>query len=164
MATVDMASNINAGGHRTQSDAHTPYLVSASVNFATATTTKGSALATGDVIQVLDIPAETIVLMAGVEITTVTDGASGVLVFDLGTGDDADAFIDGFDADSGTAAGTYAQTDVADFHPLVCQSADTVDITLTFGSGGLTTGAARVFALLCDISDRNAPGVAAIGS
>ena len=164
MATVDMASNINAGGHRTQSDAHTPYLVSASVNFATATTTKGSALATGDVIQVLDIPAETVVLMAGIEITTATDGASGVLVFDLGTGADADAFIDGFDASSDSAAGTYAQTDQGDFHPLVCQSADTVDIVATFGSGGLTSGVARVFALLCDISDRNAPGVAAIGS
>ena len=163
MPTVDMASNINAGGHRTQSDAHTPYLVEVTVDFAAAATAKGSVLATNDIIQCIDVPAETMILNAGLEITEVTDGADGVLKFDLGTGDDVDVFVDNFDADLNTAVGTYAQNAAA-FQPLVCQSAETIDIKTIFGSGGLTSGKARVFAVLLDVSSRGAPGIAAIGS
>jgi len=163
MATVDVATNINQGGHRTGTDCHTPYLVEVTVDFAVATTTKGSALATNDILQCLDVPAETMILNAGLEITEATDGADGALTFDLGTGDDVDVFVDGFDADLNTAAGTYAQNAAA-FQPLVCQSAETIDIKTIFGSGGLTSGKARVFAVLLDVSSRGAPGIAAIGS
>ena len=74
-----------------------PYLIQGDLNFATAASDKGSALAASDVIPGLTIPAG--ILAAGFEVTTAHAGTS-TNTFDFGiTGGDVDKFVDGFDFD-----------------------------------------------------------------
>ena len=106
--------------------------------------------AAADIIQCLNVPIETLVMAAGLEVLT---ASSSSVTFDLGiTGStaghhDPDAFVDAYDA---TGAG-HAPMDATDAAAmLICKAADTVDI-LTAGATD-TAGKVRVWALLCDIS------------
>jgi hypothetical protein len=130
-----------------------PYLVDKSINFATAATAKGSALAAADVIEAISVPVNTVILNAGLEVTTVLGGESNDTTFDLGTGVDADVFVDGFDADA-AAAGAYAQNAAA-FQPLVVgATADTIDITIATATTAPTSGVVRVWAVLMNVDGR----------
>ena len=106
--------------------------------------------AAADIIQCLNVPAESLVLAAGLEVLT---ASSSSVTFDLGiTGStaghhDPDAFVDAYDA-TGTGHAPMDATDAAAM--LICKAADTVDI-LTAGATD-TAGKVRVWALLCDIS------------
>jgi len=106
--------------------------------------------AAGDIIQCLNVPAESLVLAAGLEVLT---ASSSSVTFDLGiTGStaghhDPDAFVDAYDA-TGTGHAPMDATDAAAM--LICKAADTIDI-LTAGATD-TAGKVRVWALLCDIS------------
>jgi hypothetical protein len=130
-----------------------PYLVDTSIDFAAAATAKGSALASADVIEALSVPVNTVILNAGLEVTTVLGGESNDTTFDLGTGVDADNFVDGFDADA-AAAGAYAQNAAA-FQPLVVgATADTIDITIATATTAPTSGVVRVWAVLMNVDGR----------
>ena len=85
-----------------------PYMVQTTLNWATALSDKGSALAAADVIPVIAVPKGTMVLNAGIEVDTATDGST--FTVDLGMVD-ADVFVDGFDATS--AAAVVAQNPAA---------------------------------------------------
>ena len=106
--------------------------------------------AAADIIQSLNVPAESLVLAAGLEVLT---ASSSSVTFDLGiTGStaghhDPDAFVDAYDA-TGTGHAPMDATDAAAM--LICKAADTIDI-LTAGATD-TAGKVRVWALLCDIS------------
>jgi hypothetical protein len=131
-----------------------PYVIEATLNFATATTTKGSALAATDVIEVLDIPAESVVLSAGYEVTA---AITGDVTVDVGvTGIDADNFIDGATLANATAVGTYAQQAAA-FQPIILQSADTLDVLIATSTTAISAGSIRVWAVVCSVSDRVGP-------
>ena len=66
-----------------------PYLIQADLNFATAVSDKGTALAANDVIPGLTIPANTLIMCAGFEVTTAHSGTSTDTDFDFGiTGGD----------------------------------------------------------------------------
>ena len=104
-----------------------PYMIQHELNFATAASDKGTALAANDVIPGLTIPANTVILNAGLEVTEAHAGTSTDTDFDFGiTGGDLDNFVDGFDFD-GASVGDYAmkagQTPV-----LVGATSDTIDI------------------------------------
>jgi hypothetical protein len=131
-----------------------PYVIEATLNFATATTTKGSALAATDVIEVLDIPAESVVLSAGYEVTA---AITGDVTLDVGvTGIDADNFIDGATLAAATAVGTYAQQAAA-FQPIILQSADTIDVLIATSTTAISAGSIRVWAVVCSVADRVGP-------
>jgi hypothetical protein len=131
-----------------------PYVIEATLNFATATTTKGSALAATDVIEVLDIPAESVVLSAGYEVTA---AITGDVTVDVGvTGIDADNFIDGATLANATAVGTYAQQAAA-FQPIILQSADTIDVLIATSTTAISAGSIRVWAVVCSVADRVGP-------
>jgi hypothetical protein len=131
-----------------------PYVIEATLNFATATTTKGSALAATDVIEVLDIPAESVVLSAGYEVTA---AITGDVTVDVGvTGIDADNFIDGATLAAATAVGTYAQQAAA-FQPIILQSADTIDVLIATSTTAISAGSIRVWAVVCSVADRVGP-------
>ena len=106
--------------------------------------------AAGDIIQSLNVPAETLVMAAGLEVLT---ASSSSVTFDLGiTGStaghhDPDAWADAYDA-TGTGHAPMDATDAATM--LICKVADTIDI-LTAGAQD-TAGKVRVWAVLCDIS------------
>jgi hypothetical protein len=117
-----------------------------------------SGSAQNDVLQCIDVPAETLIMAAGVEVLT---ACSSSVVIDIGvTGSsagfsDPDAFVDAYDA-TGAA---YAPRDVADAAPmLTIKTADTIDALMAGGAS--SAGKIRVWAVLCDISgidetDRN---------
>jgi len=77
-----------------------PYMVQTVLNLATALSDKGSALAASDVIPVIAVPKGNMVLNAGIEVDTASDGST----FTVDNGMvDADVFVDGFDATSAAA-------------------------------------------------------------
>lgn len=106
--------------------------------------------AIADIIQCLSVPAETLVLAAGLEVLT---ASSSLVTFDLGiTGttaghSDFDAFVDAYDA-TGTGHAPMDATDASAM--LIAKAAETIDI-VTAGAID-AAGKVRVWALLCDIS------------
>jgi len=158
MATVDQSSGINGGTHPSRAIRKMPYKIETDVNLATVTTTKGSAIGSADVIQVLDIPAKSIVYAAGLEMVTQGDGKYTV---DLGVETvDGDVFVDGVDWGSAIATGTITQMAAA-YQPVVLGSDLTLDLTIgkaaTSASALPTTGVFRAWAVVQDISDDKGP-------
>ena len=106
--------------------------------------------ANGDIIQALNVPAETLVIAAGLEGLT---ASSSSVTMDLGiTGstaghNDPDCWVDGYDA-TGTGHAPMDATDAAAM--LIVKTADTIDILI--GGAQDTAGKVRVWALMCDIS------------
>jgi len=97
-----------------------------------------------DIVQILNVPAETFVINAGIEVLTAS--ASGVTL-DLGDGGDVDRFVDGLDS---TSTGHGAQVANASNVGHVYGSADTIDVKVL----GATDNASklRVWAIMCDVS------------
>ena len=123
-----------------------PYMVETTLNLATALSDKGSALAASDVIPVIAVKKGTMILNAGIEVTTASDGST--FTVDLGTGVDGDVFVDGFDATS--AAAVVAQTPAA-YQPVMAVADDNIDLTIASLSGGaVTSGKLRIWAVLMD--------------
>jgi hypothetical protein len=151
MATV---TTLTGGATAGRTAGSVPYLVDKVIDFAAAATAKGSALAAADVIECISVPVNTVILNAGIEITTVLGGESNDTTFDLGvTGVDADVFVDGFDADA-AAAGAYAQNAAA-FQPVVIgATADTIDLLIATATTAPTSGVARVWAVLMNVDGR----------
>lgn len=129
-----------------------PYFKEVLIDFAAAAAAKGGALAVSDVIEAVSVPANTMILNAGLEVITAAGGESNDNTLDLGTGVDADNFVDGFDLDA-AVAGTYAQNAAA-FQPIVCGTADTIDLTIATATTAPTSGVVRVWAVLMDIDAR----------
>ena len=130
-----------------------PYMIQAELNFATALSDKGTALAANDVIPGLTIPANTLIMCAGFEVTEAHAGTSTDTDFDFGiTGGDLDNFVDGFDFD-GASVGDYAfkagQTPV-----LIGGTSDTIDVELQAMTGTTTGGKLRMFAVCMDVDDQ----------
>ena len=129
-----------------------PYFVQTELDFATALSDKGTALAAADVIPVIAVKKGTMILNVGVE--TVTATSAGTSTIDVGTGVDPDCFVDGYNNASGTAAGTVSQNPAA-YQPIMCVADDNIDVTLaTQSSPALTTGKIRVWAVLMDCTDQ----------
>lgn len=114
---------------------------------------RGYTLSTGDVFQLLEIPASTLVLVAGAEVVSAFDGTAAVDV-DFAGGDD---IVDGADVTSvgacaagsnGTATTIIASASKA--YTDLITTTDTIDVLLT--SADATTGVLRVWAAIIDIS------------
>lgn len=125
-----------------------PYMVQMELDFATALSDKGSALAANDVIPVIAVSKGTMVLNAGIEVVTAT--SAGVSTVDLGM-IAAEDFVDGFDGTS--AAGVVAQNPAA-YSPRMAVADDNINLKLATQSGtALTTGKFRIWAILMDCTD-----------
>ena len=126
-----------------------PYMVENTVNLATALSDKGSALAASDVIHVIAVQKGTMILNAGIEVSTASDGST--FTVDLGTGVDPDVFVDGFDATS--AAAVVAQNPAA-YQPVMAVADDNIDLTIASLSGGaVSSGKLRIWAVLMDCTE-----------
>ena len=157
MATIDLSNGLGGAPRPARSLTNMPYLVEKTIDFAVAATAKGSALAAADVIEVIDVPANTMVINAGLQVVTVATGESSDTTVDLGiTTTEPDNFVDGFDLDA-AAAGAYAQNAAA-FQPLIVGTADTIDLLIATATTAPTGGKVRVWALMCDIGAKPAPG------
>ena len=133
-----------------------PYMVQTVLNLATALSDKGSALAASDVVPVIAVKKGTMILNAGMEVDTASDGST--LTLDLGTGADADCFVDAFDGTS--AAGVVAQNAAA-YQPLMTTADDNIDLTIaTLSGGAVATGKLRIWAVMMDCTDMGKDGTA----
>jgi peptidoglycan hydrolase-like protein with peptidoglycan-binding domain len=110
-----------------------------------------TALAAADVLQVLPIPAKSLVMHVGVDVSTA--GTSG-LTLDVGDGTDPDGYLDGV---SGAAVGSFASVTTEAADAIVGLSAgkyysaaDTVDVVLVGQAPGALK--CRVWALVADAS------------
>lgn len=159
MATVDLTEG-TVGHASAVPQRKVTYVVDRIVDFAAAATAKGSALASADVIQVMDIPAGTVVSAAGMEVLTAMTGTSTDLALDLGTGANVDQFVDGFDYD-GAAVGALTVNLMA---PLWVAADDTLDILIAAQTGTFLTGKVRVWMALTDTSGTSRPDIATPGS
>jgi hypothetical protein len=109
----------------------------------------------GDIFQVLEIPANTLVVFAGAEVLTVFDGTSPTVDIDFAAGDD---IVDGGDvtATGFLAAGSNGGANItsqATFTQLVTTT-DTIDVKLIASSADVTAGKLRVYALVVDMNGR----------
>ena len=132
-----------------------PYYVQTVLNVATALSDKGSALAASDVVPVIAVPKGHMVLNAGIEVDTQSDGST--FTVDLGMVD-ADVFVDGFD---GTSAAAVVAQNPAAYQPVMAVANDNIDLTIaTLSGGAVTTGKFRIWAVLMDCTDAGNDGTA----
>tara|TARA_B100000073_G_scaffold329187_1_gene316477 strand:+ start:1157 stop:1642 length:486 start_codon:yes stop_codon:yes gene_type:complete len=132
-----------------------PYYVQTVLNLATALSDKGSALAASDVVPVIAVPKGHMVLNAGIEVDTQSDGST--FTVDLGMVD-ADVFVDGFD---GTSAAAVVAQNPAAYQPVMAVANDNIDLTIaTLSGGAVTTGKFRIWAVLMDCTDAGNDGTA----
>ena len=96
-----------------------------------------------DVVQALNVPAETLVINAGLEVLT---ALSGSVTLDLGDGDDVDRYVDG----DTNAVGHAATVANASNSGNVYAAADTIDVTVLGATAAV--GKVRVYAVMCDVS------------
>lgn len=104
---------------------------------------------------VATLPAQTVILAAGVEVTEALAGATA-LTFDIGTGADDDEFVAAY-AMAGKSAG-----DVAPSIPGIAYvgAEDTLDLKVDTLTGTATAGKLRVWALVMDVDGKGAAEVA----
>ena len=137
MATYDLTAAGGTTGH--PANGRTPYLVENTIDVSAINGDSGAAQ--NDVLRVLDIPAETLIMEAGIEVITALSSSA---TMDLGiTGGDVDRYVDGDTNATGYATLTATAR-------VVVASADTLDI-LTGGADS-SAGKVRVWAVLCDVS------------
>ena len=137
MATYNKTGAGGTTGH--PSNGRTPYLVENTIDISAINSSSGTA--DGDIVQALDIPAETLIMEAGVEVITALSSSA---TMDLGiTGGDVDRYVDG----DTNATGFSTLTATA---RVIVSSADTLDALIAGAAS--SAGKIRVFAVLCDIS------------
>ena len=104
--------------------------VTVKLDFAAITTARSdaglTALAATDVLEVIRVPANTLVTHVALNVTT---AEGGTLTIDVGDGDDPDGFLDGVNANTTAAYITDAGGAAALAHGKFYTAADTIDVT-----------------------------------
>jgi hypothetical protein len=104
--------------------------VTVDLNFATITTERAAAgltaLTSADILEVIKVPAQTLVTHVALEVTT---AEGGTLTVDVGDGDNPDGYLDGVNANATAAYISVAGTDAFEQGKFYT-AADTIDIVL----------------------------------
>jgi hypothetical protein len=112
---------------------------------AARTAAGATALAATDVLQVINLPANAVVLSAGIEVIT-TDASTAT--FDLGFTGASPAAVNAYANDAAISTAGYTIADLA--NPTAVKVADTIDLLIN--TAAPTTGKIRVFAVVADVS------------
>ena len=164
MATYDMTSSATVGVDSNSIAAATSrhqamgmYMREARLDIAKMVE-DGYSCADGDIFQLLEIPANTLVLFAGAEVETAFNGTSPTVDIDFAAGDD---IVDGGDVSSAgfLASGSNGQamvvgTGSASTFTQHVTTTDTIDVKLIAGSADVTSGILRVMACCIDTGAR----------
>jgi len=144
MATYDLTPNGGTAGH--PGNVARPYVMTSKVH----DTADGGA--GGDVIQLIDVPADTMIVSGVLEVLEAR-GNSGITL-DVGiTGGDVDCFIDGSTLAAGFQPFLEAATGASGSNARVLTSADTIDaLIIDSGSSGESAARFRIHVVLADIS------------
>ena len=166
MATFDQATNINAGTQPVQTGRGV-YFLEANIDMAVVTAAKGSALVAGDIVQSIDVPANTLFLGGGIEVVTAFDASADGTTWNLGvtgSGGIVTSICNVVDPED-SAAGSYFGTGTAGASGTFITAAnDTVDLEMQAVTTAPSTGVLRIFIVCIPVDAKLAPGVAAIGS
>jgi hypothetical protein len=155
MATYNYTSSTGGtAGH--PSNAAVPYVITSQVVDAVDNTS----LAGGDVIQLLDIPADTMIIGGCIE--TLEASGNAQVTFDVGfTGGDIDALVDG--GVSNAAAGV--QFNLAAAGNNITTAADTLDLlVLDAGSSATAAWRFRAHVVVVDISKNPISALATVST
>jgi len=140
MATYNVTGVGGTTGH--PSNGRTPYLVENTIDVSAVNGDAG--IDNGGILQSIDIPAETLVMEAGVEVLTALSSSA---TMDIGiTGGDVDIYVDG-----DTNATGYGTLTATARH--IAASADTLDVLV--GGAASSAGKIRVWAVMCDVAGIN---------
>ena len=164
MATYDMTSKATVGVDSDSIAAATSrhqamgmYMREARLDIAKMVE-DGYSCANGDIFQLLEIPANTMVLFAGAEVETAFNGTSPTVDIDFAAGDD---IVDGGDVSTTgfLASGTNGQamvvgTGAASTFTQHVTTTDTIDVKLIASSADVTSGILRVVACCVDTGPR----------
>lgn len=149
MATVDYFGT-QSGGHPTRRSVNGMYVRNVAIDFERALELKGSALAASDVITVTEVPAGTLVLGGGLNVTTAPTNPS-VLTLDLGISG-GDTFVDGHDATSTGYGAAGANGNILLGSAARQTSATTIDLTVATLTGTLDDGVVEVYVMMADLT------------
>ena len=162
MATYDMTSKATVGVNsdsiaaaysRYQSNGM--YMREATLDIAKMVAA-GYSMTTGDIFQLLEIPANTMVLFAGAEVTTAFNGTSPTVDIDFAAGDD---IVDGAAVDStgflasGSNGAAMTTSGTITFTQHVTTT-DTIDVKLEASANDVTSGILRLVACCVDTGIR----------
>ena len=106
----------------------------------------------GDIVQCLTVPANTVILWAGVQViesATMNTGSDATV--DFGTSADDDEYVAAYDID-GASDLAYAPA-ATPAGVIVLSTANTLDLTFAGTGATFTAGKLRVFAMLMDVSE-----------
>jgi hypothetical protein len=144
MATIDRTPNGGTAGH--PANVARPYVVTSQVH----DTADGGA--GGDIVQLIDVPADTMIVSGVLEVLEARGNAQ--ITLDVGiTGGDVDCFIDGSVLAAGFTPFLEAATGASGYNARVLTSADTIDaLIIDAGSTGESAARFRVHVVLADIS------------
>ena len=162
MATFDMTSKATAGVDADSIAAATSrhaamgmYMREARLDIAKMVE-DGYSCTDGDIFQLLEIPANTMVLFAGAEVETAFNGSSPTVDIDFAAGDD---IVDGGDVSSagflasGSNGAAMTTSGTITFTQHVTTT-DTIDVKLIASSADVTSGILRVVACCVDTGPR----------
>jgi uncharacterized Zn-binding protein involved in type VI secretion len=161
MVAYTDTTGFNKGSAQHRDNSSKMYLSEVTLNFVTITADRSTAsltaLATGDSLQVLHVPAKTFVVAVGVDVTTADGTASTV---DIGeTGGDVDGWINGHNANTAGSACSTNNTLVEGtpnvFEPALgngkyYSAADTIDLLML--TAPQDASVMRVWAIMIDCS------------
>lgn len=154
MATVTTLSNpLSSGKHVRHLDNNVfPALIWFDVDLAAAATAKGSALAANDVIEVVRVPAGTLVVGAYIKKVSALTGTVSVLTVDIGAaaGNTYGSGVDLFALGVGDEAGAIGATTIKSS----TTAGDTIDVKLASLTGTLTGGVIRVGVIAYDLKTK----------
>jgi hypothetical protein len=156
MAAGTISDLVVAARSNGTTPSRSPYFVEANIDIAAAVAAKGGVLEADEIIQAITVPANTVILTAGFEVTTTVDAAADGNTANLGvTGVDVTRFVSAFDIDDDSAAlssGVGYATQADGSAPIIVgATADTIDFELQATTTAPITGVIRVFAVLMDI-------------
>lgn len=141
--------NLGTGAAHVAAGINKVSAVTVELNFATITTERAAAgltaLTAADVLEVIKVPANTLVTSVALNVTT-AEGAT--LTVDIGDGDDVDGYIDGVNGNAAAAYLTVAGTDAYESGKYYT-AADTIDITL---NNAAATAVMSITAVMVDCS------------
>ena len=144
MATIDRTPNGGTSGH--PAEVARPYVMTSKVH---DTADGGTG---GDVIQLIDVPADTMIVAGVLEVLEARGNSD--ITLDIGfTGGDVDCFVDGSVLAAGFTPFLEAAVGASGSNARVLTSADTIDaLIIDGGSSGESAARFRIHVVLADIS------------
>jgi len=144
MATIDRTPNGGTSGH--PAEVARPYVMTSKVH---DTADGGTG---GDVIQLIDVPADTMIVAGVLEVLEARGNTD--ITLDIGfTGGDVDCFVDGSVLAAGFTPFLEAAVGASGSNARVLTSADTIDaLIIDGGSSGESAARFRIHVVLADIS------------